>query len=174
MSAHGIMFIKTQYNAYLWRIHLTVQHRNRLFLVTVLAVALLVATATFAVVEAVSNGKGVSNQGKSEAVNLGLYWDNACTNTTSAVDWGLLSPGAASNVTFYVRNEESSTVKLNLTTQNWNPANASEYITLTWNREGQVFEPQSVAIATLTLSVSANISGITNFSFDTIVTGVGQ
>jgi hypothetical protein len=150
---------------------LTVQHRDRLFLVAVLAVAVLVTTTTFAVVEAVSNG-GVSNPGKLGAVNLGLYWDNACTNTTSAVDWGLLSPEAASNVTFYVRNEGSSAVKLNLTTRNWNPANACEYITLTWNREGQVFEPQSVVIATLTLSVSANISGITNFSFDTIVTAV--
>lgn len=132
------------------------------------------ATSTIAVVEAVSNRKGVPNQGKVKAVNLGLYWDNACTNTTVAVDWGLFSPGAASSVTLYVRNEGSSAVKLNLTTRNWNPANASEHITLTWNREGQVFEPQTVATATLTLSVSANISGITDFSFDTLVTGVCQ
>ncbi len=151
---------------------MTVQHRNRLFVVAVLAVAVLAATATIAVVEAVSNRKGVSNQGKVKAVNLGLYWDNVCTNTTVAVDWGLFSPGAASSVTLYVRNEGSSAVKLNLTTRNWNPANASEYITLTWNREGQVFEPQTVVTATLTLSVSANISGITGFGFDTIVTGV--
>jgi hypothetical protein len=151
---------------------LTVQHRNRLFVIAVLAVAVLVATATIAVVEAVSNRKGVSNQGKVKAINLGLYWDNACTNTTVAVDWGLFSPGAASSVTFHVRNEGSSAVKLNLTTRNWNPANASEHITLTWNREGQVFEPQTVETATLTLSVSANISGITDFSFDTIVAGV--
>jgi hypothetical protein len=151
---------------------LTVQHRNRLFPVAALAAAVLVATATIAIVEAVSNRNGVSNQGKLKAVNLGLYWDNACTNTTVAVDWGLFSPGAASSVTLYVRNEGSSAVKLNLTTRNWNPANASEHITLTWNREGQVLEPQTVATATLTLSVSANISGITDFSFDTTVTGV--
>ncbi len=151
---------------------MTVQHRNRLFPVAALAIAVLVATATIAVVEAVSNRKAVPNQGKLKAVNLGLYWDNACTNTTVAVDWGLFSPGAASSVTLYVRNEGSSAVKLNLTTRNWNPANASEYMTLAWNREGQVLEPQTVTTATLTLSVSANISGITDFSFDTIVTGV--
>jgi hypothetical protein len=139
-----------------------------------MVVAVLVAAATIAVVEAVSNRKGVTNQGKVKAVNLGLYWDNACTNTTVAVDWGLFSPGAASSVTFHVRNEGSSAVKLNLTTRNWNPANASEHITLTWNLEGQIFEPQTVETATLTLSVSANISGITNFSFDTLVAGAGQ
>ena len=153
---------------------MAVQHRNRLFAVAVLAVAVLMAAATIAVVEAVSNRKGVSNEGKVKAVNLGLYWDNAGTNMTVAVDWGLFSPGAARSVTLCVRNEGSSTVKLNLTTRNWSPPNAFEHITLTWNREGQVLEPQTVTIATLTLSVSANISGITDFSFETIVTGVGQ
>lgn len=150
------------------------QHRNRLFELAILTLMVLVATATIAVVEAVSNRKGVSNQGKIKVFNLGFYWDNACTNATVAVDWGLLYPGAASSVTLYVRNEGSSAVKLNLATRNWNPVNASEHITLTWNREGQVFEPQTVATATLTLLVSANMSGIANFSFDTIVTGVGQ
>ena len=133
--------------------------------------AVLVATATIAIVEAVSNRKAVPNQGKLKSVNLGLYWDNACTNATVAVDWGVFSSGSASNVTIYVRNEGSSAVRLNLTTRNWNPANASEYVSLTWNREGQVLEPRTVATATFTLSVSANISGITDFSFDTTVTG---
>jgi hypothetical protein len=153
---------------------LTVQHKNRLFLVAVLALAVLVAMATIAVVEAVSNRKGVPNQGKLKAVNLGLYWDNACTNTTVGVDWGLFSPGAASSVTLYVRNEGSSAVKLNLTTRNWNPANASKYIILTWNREGQILEPQAVATGTLTLSVSLDTRGIAGFGFDTVVIGVGQ
>jgi hypothetical protein len=145
---------------------LTVQHRNKLFLVAVLAATVLLATATIALVEA------VPNKGKMKAVNLGLYWNNACTNTTGAVDWGLLSPGAASNITLYVRNEGNSAVTLNLTTKNWSPPNSSEYIVLAWNRERQVLEPQTVATATLTLSVSANISGITDFSFDTTVTGM--
>jgi hypothetical protein len=153
---------------------LTAQHRNRLFAVAVLAVAILAATTTIAAVEAVSHRKNVPNEAKVKAVNLGLYWDNACSNATVAVDWGQLSPGAASSVTLYVQNQGSSAIKLNLTTRNWNPGNASKYLTLTWNREGQVLEPQTVVIATLTLSVSADISGITDFSFDTIVIGIGQ
>jgi hypothetical protein len=150
---------------------LAVQHRNRLLPVAALAVAVLVVTASWVVVEAVSNRKGVSNQRELKGVYLGLYWDNACANATVAVDWGPFSPGASNSVTLFVRNEGDSAVKLNLTTVNWDPADASELITLTWNREGQVIEPQTVAAATLSLSVSANISGITDFSFDTIVTG---
>lgn len=150
---------------------MAVQHRHRLLPVAALAIAVLLATATWVVVEAVSNGKGVSNQGKLKVVDLGLYWDNGCANATVAVDWGPFSPGASSSVTLYVRNEGDSAVKLNLTTRNWNPADASELMTLTWNREGQVIEPQTVTAATLSLSLSTNISGITDFSFDTIVTG---
>jgi hypothetical protein len=150
---------------------LSVQQRNRLLPAAALVLAVLVAVATFAVVEAVSNGNGVSNQGKLKAVDLGLYWDNACTNATDGVDWGSFSPGASSSVTLYVRNQGDSAVKLNLTTRNWNPANVYELIALTWNREGQVLKPQMVVMATLSLSVSANINGITNFSFDTVVTG---
>lgn len=149
---------------------MTVQQRNGLLSTAALVLAVLVAAATFAVVETVSNGNGASNQGKLKAVDLGLYWDNACTNATDGVDWGSFSPGASSSVTLYIRNQGDSVVKLNLTTGNWNPANAYELIALTWNREGQVLKPQMVVVATLSLSVSANINGITDFSFDTIVT----
>jgi hypothetical protein len=150
--------------------HLT----NRLFAAAALAVAVLASTATFAALGAVSNNKTLPSQGTIKAVNLGVYWDNACTNTTTAVNWGMLSPGAASNVTLYVRSEGNTAVKLNLTTQGWNPTNTSSYMTLTWNREGQVMNPQTVTTSTLTLSVSPNVSGITNFSFNIILTGVEQ
>ena len=149
---------------------MTAQPRNRLLPAAALTLAILVTAGTFALVEAVSIAKEFSNQGKLKAVDIGLYWDNACINAMNGVNWGSFSPGASNNVTLYVRNQGDSTVRLNLTTQNWNPANASELITLTWNREGQVLKPQMVVMATLSLSVSANTNGITNFSFDTIVT----
>jgi len=151
-------------------VHLT----NKLFATAALAVAVLASTATFAALGAVSNNKSLPSQGTIKAVNLSVYWDNACTNTTTAVNWGMLSPGSANNVTLYVRNEGNVAVKLNMTTQSWNPTNTSTYITLMWNREAQVLNSQTVAAATLTLSVSANISGITNFSFNIIMTGVEQ
>jgi hypothetical protein len=151
-----------------------VQHTNRTFAGAALALAVLVTATTFVAVEAASNRKNTPNQGKVKAANLGLYWDNACTNTTVVVDWGLFSPGAASSITLYVRNEGSSAVKLNLTTRNWNPASTSKFIELTWNREGLIFEPQTVVAATLTLSVSASISEITAFSFDTTLIDLQQ
>jgi hypothetical protein len=153
---------------------LAVRLTNKLFATAALAVAVLASTATFAALGAVSNNKSLPSQGTIKAVNLGVYWDNACTNTTTAVNWGMMAPGSANNVTLYVRNDGNVAVKLNMTTQGWNPTNTPSYVTLTWNREGQVLNPKTVTTATLTLSVSASVSGITNFSFNIIMTGVEQ
>lgn len=53
---------------------------------------------------------------------------------------------------------------------NWNPKAASRYITLSWDYGGQSISPNNVVPVVLTLSVSKDISGITNFSFDIIIT----
>lgn len=58
--------------------------------------------------------------------------------------------------------------------QNWNPANASTYVGLAWNREGQTVSVGSVLTANLSLSVSSSIAGITNFSFDMVIVGAEQ
>jgi hypothetical protein len=102
------------------------------------------------------------------------YWNSACTNVTSTVDWGTLSPGNVANVSFYLRNEGNWPMRLYLTTQNWNPTNASSYISVSWNREAQTLAAGNVILATLTLNVSASISGVAIFSFETVFTGAEQ
>lgn len=117
----------------------------------------------------------VPNSGNVKAVGVGVYWDNACTNNVTSIDWGFLEPGATVNKTVYIKNEGNTPMVLNMTTDNWNPASASENITLSWNREGYVLNTTAPVVqAILTLSVSSNISGVTSFSFDIIITGTEQ
>jgi len=117
----------------------------------------------------------VPNSGNVKTVGVGVYWDNACTNNVTSIDWGFLEPGATVNKTVYIKNEGNTPMVLNMTTDNWNPASASENITLSWNREGYVLNTTAPVVqAILTLSVSPNISGVTNFSFDIIITGTEQ
>ena len=117
----------------------------------------------------------VPNSGNVKAVGVGVYWDNACTNNVTSIDWGFLEPGATVNKTVYIKNEGNTPMVLNMTTDNWNPASASENITLSWNREGYVLNTTAPVVqAILTLSVSPNISGVTSFSFDIIITGTEQ
>jgi hypothetical protein len=57
--------------------------------------------------------------------------------------------------------------------QNWNPSSASSYMTLNWNYAGQTLSVNQALQVRLTLVVSSTVSGITNFSFDIIITATG-
>jgi len=143
-------------------------------LVAVLGIAVAVGASALTAWGLLSSSRTVQSHGTVKTVNVGAYWNSGCTNATVAIDWGTLSPGAAANVSFYVRNEGNWPVRLGLTTQNWSPVNASSYMSLSWNREGQTLAVGNVTLATLTLNVSSSISGVANFSFDTVIIGSEQ
>jgi hypothetical protein len=50
-----------------------------------------------------------------------------------------------------------------MTTENWNPQNAPNYLTRNWNCNGQQLNPLEVVQITLSLTVSSSIQGIKNF-----------
>jgi len=136
---------------------------------TVLAIAVMgmVVSALGALVAT----RTISNYGNVSAVGVGVYWDSSCTNMVLSIDWGALEPGASVDKTIYIKNEGSLPVLLSLTTENWSPASASSYMTLSWTRESYVLNSGSVVQAVLTLSVSSGVSEITDFGFDIIITG---
>jgi len=105
---------------------------------------------------------------------VGVYWDSGCGSPVSSIV-GSVEPGSSKDVVVYIRNERegNSAVILYLETANWNPKAASRYITLSWDYGGQSISPGDVVPVVLTLSVSSDISGITNFNFDCVITGSG-
>lgn len=113
----------------------------------------------------------IGNVGSIKAVNIEVYWDSNCTEEVFTIDWGMLEPGSVRNVTVYVRNEGNIAVVLDLNTTNWVPANASNYISLSWNYSGQRIDPGGVIQVTLKLTVSPQIYGIKTFSFDIKISG---
>jgi len=104
-------------------------------------------------------------------VEIGVYLDRECTSEVSAVDVGDVEVGSMENMTVYVRNEGDTAVTLSMGTENWSPPEASSYITLSWDYGGQSISPGEVVPVVLTLSVSEDVSGITSFSFDLVITG---
>lgn len=113
------------------------------------------------------------NVGTVKAIGVGVYWDISCGDLVSSIDWGFVEPGATENVTVYIRNEGSAPVALSLETENWSPSNASDYMSVTWDYEGEVIDVGGVVEVTLSLSVSDTIEGITNFGFDIVIIGSG-
>lgn len=113
----------------------------------------------------------IPNAGIVKAVGVGVYEDIECSRNVTSIDWGILEPGAIANVTIYIKNEGNTPVMLNMTINNWDPIEVSQYANLSWNREGHLLNSKSVVPAILTLSVSSNITDVTNFRFDIIIIG---
>jgi len=115
----------------------------------------------------------IPNAGSVKGIGIGIYWDLACTNQTSSINWGLLEPGSNKTMRVFIRNEGNTVATLSKADQNWNPSTASSYMTLNWNYTGQTLSVNQVLQVNLMLVVSPTVSGITNFSFDITITATG-
>ena len=105
---------------------------------------------------------------------IGVYWDQNCTKTVTSIKWGILSPGDTKTITLYTRNEDNTSLVLTITTINWNPNNANQFLTLSCKQNNTTIEPQKTIKIQLTLQVSPNIKGIKDFSFDVVFEGKDQ
>ena len=93
-----------------------------------------------------------------------------CTNKTLSLEWGLMEAGSNNILTVYIKNECNSAVSLSLGTSNWTPSVSLDYLSLSWNYSGQVLSVGQVITLKLTLTIDPAINGVSNFSFDTIIT----
>jgi len=116
-----------------------------------------------------SDGNGYLDEvSVAESVGFGksidVYWDDRCMNLVESIDWGMLLPGETKNVTIYVRNEGESETVLALNVYDWNPVDASNYLTVEWNNTGDTVEPGQIVAVALILTVDSEVNGITDFS----------
>jgi hypothetical protein len=113
----------------------------------------------------------ISSVGTLKAIGIEVYENQELTNEATTIKWGTLKPGTSKTYTIYVSNEGNLPLTLSLSTSNWNPSSASNYLTLTWNYNGQTINADDFIQVTLTLTVSSSITGINGFNFDITVTG---
>lgn len=102
---------------------------------------------------------------------IAVYSDPQGNYTLSSIEWGTLEPAENKNVTCYVKNCDKTPLTLSFMTQNWNPPEASDYINLSWNYDGRAVNASEIVEIIFTISVSANVPDITDFSFDIVVAG---
>lgn len=91
----------------------------------------------------------------------------------TSIDWGVFDPGSSDSVTCYIRNEANADSTLSMYTSNWNPPDAADYVSFTWDYGGQSITPEDVIRVVFTLSVAADIQGIASFSFDITIVASG-
>lgn len=123
------------------------------------------------VVSSLVTNKTLGNTGSVKSVGVNVYWNSNGSNATTSFNWGMLDPDSTKSFIVYVKNEGNSVLTLSMTTSNWNPPSASQYMKLTWNVAGQAVNPGQIKQATFTLQVFANVTGINTFNFDVTVVG---
>jgi len=146
--------------------------------VAIATLALIVYTLALALAgpvisEILANSPPISNTGAVKAIGVGVYWNSDGTNEVTSINWGTLEPGSSTNRTCYIQNEGNSVVTLSMSTSNWDPTNASDYISLSWDYGGQLVTPAELIPVIFTLSISDSVEGITSFSFDITIVGSG-
>ena len=144
---------------------------KKLYTAAIIAIIVPIIILTVTTTGLLSVNQIISSSGAVTAINVGVYSDSACTSELESMNWGTVSPGNSANMTIYLKNTGNAPITLSMTKTNWNPANADGPITLTWNRESATLDVDELTAATLTLSLSESISGITNFNVDIVITG---
>ena len=136
------------------------------------AIAFLVVLLVLSILTLSTTLNGTTSVSAIIANEVGVYWDINCNNPVHQVDWGILNPGSVRDEPVYVQGEGAEPTYLNLSTTNWDPPNADDYITLRCNYAGQKIDPyDDVLQLTLTIDISRYIKGISNFSFDILLSG---
>ncbi len=139
----------------------------------IIAIAMVGLILTVTTAGLISINREVASTGTVTSVNVGVYSDYGCTQTLTSINWGTIAPGNSATQTIYVKNTGNTQITLSMTKNTWIPAEADGPITVTWNKESTTLSAGASTTATLTLSVSSGISGITTFSVNIVVTGTG-
>ena len=104
-----------------------------------------------------------------EGKSIDFYWDLNCKNVVQSIDWGTLGPGDIENITVFVRNEGENSTMLSLNVSGWNPPNASDYLSIGWNYQGDPIGPGETVPIDLMLYVNQSIAGIADFGVNVTI-----
>ena len=138
---------------------------------SMLAAILIIATAI--TLGALSAEVRIPGTGNIVAVNVGVYSNAACTSPLVTINWGSIGPGENKQVTCYVKSLSNVQTTFTLNAVNFNSTQASQYLSLSWNRQGYSAAPGEVVQAILTLHVDQAVQGLAGFSFDCVITASG-
>ena len=111
-------------------------------------------------------------------VQIGIYSDELCTTPLTEIDWGILQPAQTKEYPAWIRNEGDVTVIATMRTESWNPPEAEQYMELRFTDQPVDSVRLEIPVNTVMhivfqLAVFSNITGVTNFSFDTVITAEG-
>ena len=115
----------------------------------------------------------ISNMASIKTIGVSVWEDPNATTPLTFIDWGIIEPSENKTVSCYIRNDANVPSTLSLTTENWDPTNATICINLSWNLDDVILDVNEIVETRFTLSVSSEILNITTFSFDISIIATG-
>ena len=104
--------------------------------------------------------------GRLKIVAFELYKDAQLSEKLTQIDWGELQPGSHKDVKVWLQNGGSTPFIIMYDDHDWIPPEADNFITLSWDYNGSPIQQREVRAITLSLTVSEDIQGIYEYSFD--------
>lgn len=104
-------------------------------------------------------------------IEIDVYEDSSCSTVLTSVEWGEIEAGGSATADLYVKNNGDSSVILGLSSVNWSPSEAEDYLSLYWDYDGSHISPGDGVDITLTLDVDGDCPEFSSFSFDIVITG---
>jgi len=148
--------------------------KKTLLLIMIIAIASVAVTTTISILLSKTTNLTVPSLGTVKTIGVETYWDQNRENKTEEINWDEIWVGSSKNLTLYIQSVSNYKITINLNVTDWNPANISEYMTLSWDYNGTLFNPGETIQVTLTLSIPSSQSfvrylideKVQNFSFD--------
>jgi len=136
------------------------------------AVTLTAITAGVLIAQQNVPNRGDVGGNITSTIDIGVYSDSDATINCTTIDWGSLNSGDTATKTVYIKNAGNVSETLSMTAKDWTPSTAIQCIYLTWNKEGAILESGKVVPATITLKIESDTSGLSDFSFNLVISGV--
>jgi len=148
--------------------------KKTLLLIMIIAIASVAVTTTISILLSKTTNLTVPSLGTVKTIGVETYWDQNRENKTEEINWDEIWVGSSKNLTLYIQSVSNYKITINLNVTDWNPANISEYMTLSWDYNETLFNPGETIQVTLTLSIPSSQSfvrylideKVQNFSFD--------
>jgi len=145
---------------------------NKIVASIVICLILWTAVLTALTIAIYINSKSVSNFGAvSIKGEILVSWDSEGTSLITFIDWGIMDPGSNKSIVVYVISTSNKKLVLSMFTSSWLPAEAGNYINVSWDMEGQVLSSRSFVKAVITGQVSSLIIDVDTYSFNMTFTG---
>jgi hypothetical protein len=137
--------------------------RNVVVAIVWISILLVASTAAVTYAVLVSQGK-IGSSGRIVVIGLKVTAVSSSSDLTS-IEWGDLAAGSTATRQISVINNGTIPTTLSLSTGDWVPLIAQQYLTITWNcASGTVLQPGASQTVTMTINVNQYVTGVNTFT----------